>query len=309
MSDSIANTQTPTRPQTRWSRVKRANWLTAVGFLIPALVLFVFFELFSLLYNVYMGFHSWKGFGDPTFVGLANYVDIFTDKLFRGALTHNFIFMVVALFIMTVFGLFLAIILDSGFPYADFFRALLFLPVIIPTVVVGLVWTRIFSTQGGLLNQFLELLNLVNLQNDWLGNPKTALAAVLVVWVWRHLGYSVIMFSAGLLGIPDDLKDAAALDGASPWQTVWRVIIPLLRSVIMIVAVLYAIFAFKVFTLVFIMTGGGPYNATEVVNTYMYDRVFRFFEMGIGSSIANLVILILLVFAAIRNQLKTEVEF
>ena len=123
MPDSIAKTQTPARPQKRRSRFKWTNWLTAVGFLIPALVLFVFFELFSLLYNVYMGFHSWKGFGDPTFVGLANYVDIFTDKLFRGALTHNFIFMVVALFIMTVFGLFLAIILDSGFPYADFFRA------------------------------------------------------------------------------------------------------------------------------------------------------------------------------------------
>jgi ABC-type sugar transport system permease subunit len=309
MPDSIAKTQTAAQPQKRRSGIKRTNWLTAFGFLIPALALFVFFELFSLLYNVYMGFHAWTGFGDPTFVGLANYVDIFTDKLFRGALTHNFIFMVVALVIMTGFGLFLALILDSGFPHAGVFRALLFLPVVIPTVVVGLVWTRIFSTQGGLLNQFLELLNLANLQNDWLGNPRTALAAVLVVWVWRHLGYSVIMFSAGLLGIPDDLKDAAALDGASPWQTVWQVIIPLLRSVIMIVAVLYAIFAFKVFTLVFIMTGGGPYNATEVVNTYMYDRVFRFFEMGIGSSIANLVILILLVFATVRNRLKTAVEF
>lgn len=276
---------------------------------MPALVLFVFFELFSLLYNLYIGFHSWKGFGDPTFVGLANYVDIFTDKLFRGALTHNFIFMVVALVFMTGFGLFLAIVLDSGFPFAGFFRGLLFLPVIIPTVVVGLVWTRIFSSQGGLLNQFLEIFNLVNLQNDWLGNPKTALIAVLVVWVWRHLGYSVIMFSAGLLGIPDDLKDAAALDGASPMQSVTRITIPLLRSIIMIVAVLYAIFAFKVFTLVFIMTGGGPYFATEVVNSYMYDRVFRYFELGIGSSITNLIILILLFFAAIRSRLKTDVEF
>jgi len=286
-----------------------ANRLTAFGFLLPALTIFIFFELFSIVYNVYMGFHSWTGFDQPRFVGLANYVDIFTDKLFRGALAHNLIFMVVALVIMTVFGLFLAIVLDSGMPGAGIFRGLIFVPVIIPTVVVGLVWTRIFSSQGGLLNQFLELFNLVNLQQDWLGNPKTALSSVLIVWVWRHLGYSVIMFGAGLLSIPDDLKDAAALDGASPSQTVSKIIIPLLRSVIMIVAILYAIFAFKVFTLVFIMTGGGPYNATEVINTYMYERVFRFFEMGIGSSITNFVILILLAFAAIRGRLKTDVEF
>lgn len=307
MTDSISLLQQQSKPRQRGA--KWVNWLTAYGFLIPALLLFVFFELFSLLYNIYIGFFSWKGFGEPTFVGLANYVDIFTDKLFISALTHNFIFMIVALVFMTGFGLFLAIILDSGFPFAGFFRGLLFLPVIIPTVVVGLVWTRIFSSQGGLLNQFLELFNLASWQNDWLGNPKTALVAVLVVWVWRHLGYSVIMFSAGLLGIPEDLKDAAALDGASPWQSVTRVTIPLLRSIIMIVSVLYAIFAFKVFTLVFIMTGGGPYNATEVLNSYMYDRVFRYFELGIGSSITNLIIIILLFFAAIRSRLKTDVEF
>jgi raffinose/stachyose/melibiose transport system permease protein len=290
-------------------RAKWSSWATAYAFLLPALILFVFFELFSLIYNIYIGFHSWKGFGAPTFVGLDNYADLFSDKLFWGALGHNFIFMIVALFIMTILGLFLALVLDSGMPGAGVFRGLLFLPVIIPTVVVGLVWTRIYSTQGGLLNQFLEVVGLASWQQDWLGNPQTALPAVLVVWVWRHLGYGVVMFSAGLLGIPDDLKDAAALDGASAWQTVWQIIVPLLRPVILIIAILFAIFAFKVFTLVFIMTDGGPYNATEVLNTYMYDRVFKFFELGLGSSITNLVILILLVFAAVRSRFKADFEF
>jgi raffinose/stachyose/melibiose transport system permease protein len=181
--------------------------------------------------------------------------------------------------------------------------------VIVPTVVVGLAWTRVYSTQGGLLNQSLGALGLDSWQNNWLGNPDLALPAVLVVWVWRHLGYGVVMFSAGLLSIPDDLKEAAALDGASQRQTVIHIIVPLMRPVIFIVALWFTIYAFKVFTLVFIMTGGGPYGATEVLNTYLYENVFRYFDLGLGSAIANIGILILIVFAAIRGLFKPGVEY
>lgn len=285
------------------------NWLTAYTFLLPALLLFVFFELYSLLYNVYIGFHNWNGFGDPEYVGLDNYKFLTEDELFWDALKHNVIFMIVALGVMAVLSLFIALVLDSGMPGAGLFRALMFLPVITPTVVVGLAWTRVFSTQGGLLNHSLELIGLASWKQDWLGNPDTALTAVLVVWVWRHMGYGVVMFSAGLMGIPDDLKEAAALDGASQRQSVMYIIVPLLRPIILIVSLLFTIYAFKVFTLIFIMTGGGPYGATEVLNTYMYENVFRYFDLGLGSSIANIGILILIAFAVIRGFLKTDVEF
>lgn len=285
------------------------HWLTAYGFLLPALLLFVFFEFFSLLYNVYMGFHDWSGFGDPKYVGLDNYKYLADDELFWEALQHNVIFMIVALGVMAVLSLFIALLLDSGMPGAGIFRGLMFLPVIVPTVVVGLAWTRVYSTQGGLLNQSLGALGLDSWQNNWLGNPDLALPAVLVVWVWRHLGYGVVMFSAGLLSIPDDLKEAAALDGASQRQTVIHIIVPLMRPVIFIVALWFTIYAFKVFTLVFIMTGGGPYGATEVLNTYLYENVFRYFDLGLGSAIANIGILILIVFAAIRGLFKSGVEY
>ena len=285
------------------------HWLTAYGFLLPALLLFVFFEFFSLLYNVYMGFHDWSGFGDPRYVGLDNYKYLANDELFWEALQHNVIFMIVALGVMVVLSLFIALLLDSGMPGAGIFRGLMFLPVIVPTVVVGLAWTRVYSTQGGLLNQSLGALGLDSWQNNWLGNPDLALPAVLVVWVWRHLGYGVVMFSAGLLSIPDDLKEAAALDGASQRQTVIHIIVPLMRPVIFIVALWFTIYAFKVFTLVFIMTGGGPYGATEVLNTYLYENVFRYFDLGLGSAIANIGILILIVFAAIRGLFKPGVEY
>ncbi len=291
----------------RQSRLR--HWLTAYGFLLPALFLFVFFEFFSLLYNIYMGFHDWSGFGDPKYVGLDNYRYLADDELFWEALQHNAIFVVVALGVMAVLSLFIALLLDSGMPGAGIFRGLMFLPVIVPTVVVGLAWTRVYSTQGGLLNQSLARLGLDSWQNNWLGNPDLALPAVLVVWVWRHLGYGVVMFSAGLLSIPDDLKEAAALDGASQRQTVIHIVVPLMRPVIFIVALWFTIYAFKVFTLVFIMTGGGPYGATEVLNTYLYENVFRYFDLGLGSAVANIGILILVVFAAIRSLFKPGVEY
>jgi len=290
-------------------RAKLTSWLTAYGFLLPALLLFTLFELFSLLYNLYIGFHDWSGFGDPVYVGLDNYRYLAGDELFWEALQHNIIFMIVALGVMAVLSLFLALVLDSGMPGAVIFRGLLFLPVIIPTVVTGLAWTRVYSTQGGLLNQSLGAIGFASWQRDWLGDPSIALPAILVVWVWKHLGYGVVMFGAGLLGIPDDLKEAAALDGASQRQTVLYVIIPLLRPVIFIVALWFTIYAFKVFTLVFIMTDGGPYGATEVLNTYLYENVFRYFDLGLGSAIANIGILVLVVFAAIRGFFKVDVEY
>lgn len=302
-----SRTNVVTRTDSRWATVKR--WLTAYGFLLPALLMFAFFELFSLGYNVFMGFHLWNGFGEMEYIGLENYRYLLHDELFLQAFKHNIIFMVVALGVMTPLSLFIALVLDSGMPGAGLFRGLLFLPVIIPTVVVGLVWTRVYSTQGGLLNQFLDIFGLSSWQQDWLGQPNTALAAVLVVWVWRHLGYGIVMFSSGLLGIPDDLKEAAALDGANQRQTVTRIIVPLMRPIILIVAMLFTIYAFKVFTLIFIMTGGGPYGATEVMNTYMYDNVFRYYDLGLGSAIANISIIILIAFGIFRNVLKTDVEF
>jgi raffinose/stachyose/melibiose transport system permease protein len=242
-------------------------------------------------------------------VGFDNYISLSDDSMFWKAFWNNMIFMAVALFIMTPLSLFIAIILDSEIPGASFFRALLFLPVIIPTIVVGLVWTRIFSSQSGLLNQGLEAIGLESLQHDWLGDPNTALGAVLVVWVWRHLGYGVVMFSAALLSIPNDLKDAAVLDGATPSQTVMQVIVPLVRPVVLIVGIWFAILAFKVFALVYIMTDGGPFHATEVMNTYMYKRVFLFFEMGVGSAITNIVLLVLLGLAVLRGRFNSTYEY
>ena len=289
------------------TRIPKA--LLGYGFILPALLLFLLIELFPVLYNIFMSLHKWNGFGDPVFVGLGNYLSVFTNGVFIDALLHNGIFLLVALFGMLPFSFFVALILDSGIPGTNFFRGLFFLPVITPMIVVGLVWSRVYSPQGGVLNQVLEMINLGAYQTDWLGNPDTALVALLVVWVWRHFGYGVIMFYAGLIGIPDDLKDAAAIDGASPLQTILYIVTPLMKSIIFIVAILFAIWALKVFTLVFVMTYGGPFHATEVANTFMYNTVFKYYKLGEGSTVTTIILVILILFSVLRNRYQANVEY
>lgn len=283
-------------------RLLRAEMLTAYGFLLPALTLFVVIELFAIPYNIYMGFQKWNGFRAPEFVGLENYQILFADDLFWNAAKNNLIFIAASLTIMLGLSLFLALILDSGIPFAGLFRGLLFLPVITPSIVVGLAWTRVFSAQNGLLNQILDAVGLGALKSNWLGNPDLALASVIAVFIWRWIGYGVILFGAALLDIPEDLKDAPATDGATTFQTVCYVIIPMVRPIILIVAIWYAILSIRVFALVFILTNGGPFDASEVLNTYLYKQVFTYFDLGLGSAMANLILLVLIVIAFARNR-------
>ncbi|GAB5491702.1 MAG: sugar ABC transporter permease [Phototrophicaceae bacterium] len=278
--------------------------LTGIAFVLPALALFLMIEVFAIPYNLYMGFHEWNGFRPPEWVGLNNYVVLFEDPLFWNAASNNLIFMVASLVIMMGLSLFIAIILDSGIPGAGIFRGLVFLPVITPTIVVGLAWSRVLSAQNGLLNQALELVGLGALQSDWLGNPSLALGSVIAVFIWRWVGYGVILFGAGLLDIDEDLKDAAALDGANTFQTVLYIVLPLLRPIILIMGIWYTILSIRVFALVFILTNGGPFNASEVINTYLYKQVFTYFDIGLGSAMANLVLLLLIVIAVVRSQVN-----
>ena len=290
------------KSERRFLTLGRSESLTAAGFMLPALGMFLLIEVFAIPYNIYLGFHEWNGFRPPEWVGLSNYEVLFNDPLFWNAAKNNLIFIGASLTIMLGLALFLALILDSGIPGAGVFRALLFLPVITPSIVVGLAWTRVLSTQNGLLNQTLETFGLGMMKSNWLGNPDLALGSVILVFMWRWLGYGVILFGAALLDIPEDLKDAPATDGATTLQTVRYIIIPLLRPIILIVAIWYGILGIRVFALVFILTNGGPFNATEVMSTYLYKQVFTYFDLGLGSAMSNLILLLLIVIAFARNQ-------
>jgi raffinose/stachyose/melibiose transport system permease protein len=280
-------------------RIKPETY-AGLAFVAPALILFLVIEVFAIPYNFYMGFQEWNGFRPPVWVGLDNYKYLFDDPLFVHAVTNNLYFALGSLTIMMGLALFIAIILDSGIPFAGLFRGMVFLPVITPAVVVGLAWTRVLSVQNGLLNQTLDFIGLGALKSDWLGNPSLALYSVIAVFIWRWVGYGVILFGAALLDIDEDLKDAAAIDGANTFQTVRYIVLPLLRPIILIMAIWYFILSIRVFTLVFILTNGGPYDASEVINTYLYKTVFQYNDIGLGSAMANLVMLSLILIGVVR---------
>lgn len=286
--------------------LSRQEAFAGFTFLIPALTLFLVIEVFAIPYNIYMGFHEWNGFRPPEWVGLENYQILFDDPLFWNAVINNGFFIFASLTIMMGLALFLALILDSGIPGAAIFRALLFLPVITPSIVVGLAWSRVLSAQNGLLNQILESIGLGALRSNWLGDSDLALASVIAVFIWRWIGYGVILFGAALLDIPEDLKDAPATDGATTFQTVRYIIIPVIRPIILIVGIWYAILSIRVFALVYILTDGGPFNASEVLNTYLYRQVFTYFDIGLGSAMANLILLVLIVIAFVRNRFNKK---
>ena len=284
------------------TRRLKPETFTGFVFLVPALAMFLIIEVFAIPYNIYMGFHEWNGFRPPEWVGLNNYRILFDDQLFWNAVLNNVFFVIGSLTIMMGLALFIAIILDSGIPGAGIFRGMIFLPVITPAIVVGLAWTRVLSVQNGLLNQTLETVGLGALTSDWLGNPSLALPSVIAVFIWRWVGYGVILFGAALLDIDEDLKDAASIDGANTFETVRYIVIPLLRPIILIMGIWYTILSIRVFALVFILTNGGPFDASEVVNTYLYKQVFTYFDIGLGSAMANLVLLTLIVIVVVRSQ-------
>ena len=277
-------------------RREMKGWL----YIFPALGLYLLLFVYSILFNIDKSFHRWNGFSDPQFIGFENYRYILTNDIFQSAFFHNLAFTVFGVTIMLVLSIGLAIMFNAGVKGSSFFRALMFLPVVIPMIVISLIWSRIYSPTG-LLNLLLKSVGLGALARDWLGEIQTALPAVIVVWIWRHIGYGVLLIYAGVIDIPKEIEEAAVVDGASRRRIAWSITIPLLKPIIKTVAMLYIIWSFKVFTLIYATTGGGPYYATEVINTYMYRLAFEYGKLGRASTMATLVLLLMLTLGLIRK--------
>lgn len=223
--------------------------------------------------------------------GLQNYASIIHDSIFWQALQHNLEFVFIVVVFQTVVALGLAILLEQKLPLSKFFRGVYFMPTVLSLVVVGLLFSLILSPSQGLLNNFLRTIGL-NIQPAWLGDSKIALFVLMVVSMWKEFGLSMFLFIAGLETIPDDLFDAAKVDGANRWKIISNVIIPLIGETITVVVVLTTISCLKLFELVVVMTKGGPFHATEVLTTRMYNQTFAYGNVGYGSSIAFVLFLL-----------------
>lgn len=282
---------------------KKSIWL----FILPGLLLMILFVFFPLLLNVYYSLCRWSAFSaDKVFVGLDNYIRLLKDPLIWHAFGNNVMYAVVSVLCQCGLGLVLAAILEYGKmrKYQAFFRTAYFIPSIISITVIGLLWTFIYSPQIGVVNPLLEALGLGNLASDWLGSSETAMGSVIFVSQWQNIGYIMLLFIVAIQKIDDSIYEAARIDGANAIQNFFYIVVPLVKDTILVTSVITIIGAFRVFSEIYVMTGGGPGHTTETLASYMYRAGFRNDEMGYSASIAGFIFLILLVLTTIQMKLS-----
>lgn len=279
------------RLQTFWSR-------HGVGYLfvLPALAMYVLFKLYPFFASVYLSLTSWDGVSPAIeFVGLANYAQLVYDPLVWLALSHNVIWVVVATVVPIGVALLLAALLWGRTPGFTLFRTAYFMPVLLSTVIVAIIWGWIYNPTFGILNRALESVGLSSLTRGWLGDPGLALFSVLVAAMWGDIGYYFVILLAGLQNVDVDLLDAAKIDGANAWQRTLHVVVPQLANVLTMVTSLCLIHGLSAFETVFVMTGGGPANASELIATYTYYQAFEHNRVGYGAALSMLITVLSLV--------------
>jgi ABC-type sugar transport system permease subunit len=275
-------------------------------FLAPPLVIFGVIVIWPLLDSFFYAFTNWNGF-DPNykFVGLANFAKISSDPLFLGAAINTIIWIIAAILLPTLIGLALALLLDSRVKGANVFKSIFYLPICLSAIVVGQIWTWIYQPDWGLLNSALGLMIGEKVTYAWMAKPASALYAVIIAWSWQQTGLAMVIFLAGLTAIPSDLTEAADIEGATRLQHIRYVILPLLRPATVVVVALMVINSLKGFDILYIMTGGGPFNSSDTLAMHMYNESFKKYFMGYGSAISVVLFLITLTVIVIYfRQLK-----
>ncbi|GIF12848.1 carbohydrate ABC transporter permease [Actinoplanes teichomyceticus] len=278
----------------------------------PAILMFLGFVILPVLMAAYYGFYRWKGFGAPTdFVGLDNYLTILRDSSFHDALLHNGLIVVLSLVLQGPIALALALLLNRRMRGQSVIRVLIFVPYVIAEVIVGTAWSLLLQVEGA-VNGVLEAIGLGGLTADWLADPKLAIWTLMLVLTWKYVGFAVILFLAGMQNIPEELSEAAAVDGASYWQTQRRITLPLLGPTVRIWAFLSIIGALQLFDLVYIIWGQyvASTAGTSTMATYLVTEGRNAGNYGYGNAVAVVLFLISMIIALVyqRFVLRRDTE-
>ncbi|QTH40922.1 sugar ABC transporter permease [Cohnella sp. LGH] len=283
------------------------NLKTFLLFLAPALLLYSLFYAGPIVSGLYYGFTDWKGVSfSANWIGLDNFKNVFSDPLFATALRNMLILSIVVIAIQHAISIFLAVLLDQKLRGVVWMRAVIFYPAILNTVVIGYIWSYMYSPFVGFLPKFFEALGLDTLAGiDWLGRTDTAIYAISFVIIWQYTGYSMMIYMAGLQGISSDIYESASIDGANARQKFFKITLPLLVPAITVNTVLSVIGNMKQFEHIWVMTQGGPANSTQVFGTLIYQFAFKTSQPGYGTAMAILLsILIMLVTVTIIRVLN-----
>lgn len=287
----------------RGQKYETSQVITAATMLLPNLVLLAVFLVWPIIQVFYMSFTNWdlvKGTMD--FIGLSNYKYLLRDEKFFKALINTFSYSTIKLSLDVFLSLFIAVLLDRNIPLRRFLRTVYFAPVVVPITASSLIWIWFYDPGIGPLNQILAAFGLSPL--EWLHGESTALLSIVLFSVWKGLGYNIILFLAGLQGIPDAYIEAAKIDGASDIQTFFKIKLPLLSPVVFFVVMMGIINSFKVFTEISVMTPeGGPLYSTAVMVFYIYEQAFVRSKMGRAGAASVILFSIVLVLTLIQKQI------
>jgi len=293
----------------RSARLGRIRWPVVAVFLAPALLLYTIFLIYPIVQSTRYSLYDWNGL-EPldNFVGLDNFRRAFSDPLFRDALRHNGIIIVLSLALQIPFALGLALLLNTRIRGRGLLRTLFFAPYVLSEVVTGVVWRQILRPNG-LLDQSLDAVGAGGLVHEWLADPDIVLYSLFFVISWKYFGFHMILILAGLQQMPKELNEAAAIDGASPWQTFRYVTLPLLGPTLRVSIFLSIIGALQLFDIVWVTTKGGPIGASSTMATYLYDN-FRRGLFGYASAVSIVIFAISLVVALLyqRYALRRDLQ-
>lgn len=285
-------------------KTKRKKEWQSYLFILPMLLLFLGMIIYPLVYNIIISFYDWNGISiEKVFNGLDNYKAVLTDPVFKIILSNFAIFAVVTIVVQAFFGLIFASMFIRKIRFSGFYRILFYLPVIATPTIVGNVFSKIFETNRGYLNEFLRMIGFDSLCQQWIADPRLALGCVIFVNIWQWTGYSMLMYYANMLNIPQSLYEAAVMDGASSVQQFKHITFPLLRGTHFTLAVMGILSSLKCFDIPYVLTRGGPNYATEFFSTYIYTKSFDLFEQGHASALTVIMLMIALLLTAVQLKL------
>ncbi|REK57530.1 MAG: sugar ABC transporter permease [Thermobacillus sp.] len=283
----------------------------ALWFILPSFVFYTAFVILPTVSSSYYSLTSWDGISSNIrFIGLENYREIWASSRVHNALYNTLLLAVVLVILENIVALALALIVDQVRWFSKLFRSIFYLPVLMSGIVMGFIWVILLNYNFGVVNQLLDLIGLSAWKRDWLGDPDFAMISIILATVWKSVGYYMVIYLAGLQGIPKELLEAASIDGAGRWQRFRNVTFPLLAGAITVCVILSMISALKIFDQIAVMTDGGPGFETETLTYIIYKVAFGELRQGFGTALGIVLFLIILIVSVIQIRVlrRREVE-
>jgi len=289
----------------KMKNVMSNKWVITL-YVLPALLLILILIYIPIVLTGYYGLMDWDGIGTKTFIGLDNYKELMKDKMFWTSTYHSVLLAVFSAISLIAY-LVISLILASKIKGAGLLRKIYLIPMLLSSVAIAQLWLKIFDPTNGMLNKLLEIFRVENTP-IWLADPNLVLYSIFIPIVWQYAGFYIIIYYAALKGVSDEIIEAAKIDGATPLQIAYKIKLPLIAPVIKVTIVLAIVGSLKYFDLIYVMTGGGPNGASEVMASYMYKEAFKTYNFGYGSAIGFALLIICLVMTWVIQKLTASKE-